>query len=47
MEGVRRRGERCSIFNPQNCKHRRGTYHLMGSGVTKGPGQEVLLYSIL
>ncbi|KAJ7871110.1 hypothetical protein B0H13DRAFT_1895895 [Mycena leptocephala] len=40
MEGVRRRGERCGIFNVQNRKHRRGTYHLMGSGVTKGPGQQ-------
>ncbi|KAJ7921893.1 hypothetical protein B0H13DRAFT_1604189 [Mycena leptocephala] len=39
MEGVRLRGVRRGILKAQNRKHHRGFYYLMGSGVTRGPGQ--------
>jgi hypothetical protein len=41
MEGVRLRGVRRGILKAQNRKHRRGFYYLMGSGITRGPGQNV------
>ncbi|KAF8130506.1 hypothetical protein K438DRAFT_1643685, partial [Mycena galopus ATCC 62051] len=40
MDGVQRRGLRRGVFLAKNKRHRRGNFHTVQAGYTKGPGQK-------
>jgi hypothetical protein len=41
LESIRKRGEQRGVFKSKDRRHRRGKYHTIKGGVTKGPGQKV------